>query len=161
MQKSLQALFLSAPLAAFAVSPAIAGGKHAGGHDDEWAKIGHPGDPGKAVRTVEIGAHDTMRFNHARFKVKRGETVRIVLRNVGQLPHELVLGDEKSLREHAALMRKFPEMVHADPNQVSAAPGKTGELIWQFTKVGTVHFACLHPGHYEAGMQGSITVTAK
>jgi len=161
MQKTLQALFLSAALAAFAVSPAIAGGKHAGGHDDEWAKIGRPGDPGKAVRTVEIGAHDTMRFNHARFKVKRGETVRIVLRNVGQLPHELVLGDEKSLREHAALMRKFPEMVHADPNQVSAAPGKTGEFVWQFTKAGTVHFACLHPGHYEAGMKGTINVSAK
>jgi uncharacterized cupredoxin-like copper-binding protein len=102
-----------------------------------------------------------MRFNHAHFTVKRGETVRIVLRNVGQLPHELVLGDERSLREHAELMRRFPEMEHADPNQASAAPGKTAELVWQFTKPGTVHFACLHPGHYEAGMKGSITVTAK
>ena len=161
MQKMLQALFLSAALAAFAVSPAVAAGKHAGGHDDEWAKIGRPGDPRKAVRTVEIGAHDTMRFNHAQFTVKRGETVRIVLRNVGKVPHELVLGDEKSLREHAKLMQKYPGMEHADPNQVSAAPGKTGELVWQFTKAGTVHFACLHPGHYEAGMKGAINVTAK
>lgn len=161
MQKTLQALFLSAALAAFAASPAVAAGKHAGGHDDEWAKIGRPGDPGKVVRTVEIGAHDTMRFNHAQFTVKRGETVRIVLRNVGKVPHELVLGDEKSLREHAKLMQKFPDMEHADPNQVSVAPGKTGEFVWQFTKAGTVHFACLHPGHYEAGMKGTITVTAK
>jgi uncharacterized cupredoxin-like copper-binding protein len=161
MQKMLQALFLSAALAAFAVSPAVAAGKHAGGHDDEWAKIGRPGDPRKAVRTVEIGAHDTMRFNHAQFTVKRGETVRIVLRNVGKVQHELVLGDEKSLREHAKLMQKYPGMEHADPNQVSAAPGKTGELVWQFTKAGTVHFACLHPGHYEAGMKGAINVTAK
>jgi len=161
MHKTLQALFLSTALAAFAASPAFAAGKHAGGHDDEWAKIGRPGDPGKAVRTIEIGAYDTMRFNHAQFTVKRGETVRIVLRNAGKVPHELVLGDEKSLREHAKLMQKFPEMEHADPNQVSAAPGKTGELVWQFTKAGTVHFACLHPGHYEAGMKGSITVTAK
>jgi len=160
MQKTLQALFLSAALAAFAVSPAVAGGKHAGGHD-EWAKIGRPGDPRKAVRTVEIGAYDTMRFNHAQFTVKRGETVRIVLRNVGQVPHEMVMGDEKSLREHAELMRKDPEMEHADPNQVSVAPGKTGELVWQFTKAGTVHFACLLPGHYEAGMKGTINVSAK
>ncbi len=161
MQKTIQALFFSAALAALAVPPAIAGGTHAGGHDNEWAKIGRPGDSRKAVRTVEIGAYDTMRFNHAQFTVKRGETVRIVLRNVGQLPHELVLGDEKSLREHAELMRKFPGMEHADPNQVSVAPGKTGEFVWQFTKAGTVHFACLHPGHYEAGMRGAITVTAK
>jgi uncharacterized cupredoxin-like copper-binding protein len=161
MQKMYQAVFHGAALAALISSSAMAGGKHAGGHQDEWAKIGRPGDPKKAVRTVEIGAYDTMRFNHAHFTVKRGETVRIVLRNVGQLPHEMVLGDEKSLREHAELMRKFPEMEHADPNQVSVAPGKTGELVWQFTKAGTVPFACLHPGHYEAGMKGSITVTAK
>ena len=162
MQKTRQALFLSAALAASVASPpAIAGGKHAAGHEDDWAKIGRPGKPEKVVRTVEIGAYDTMRFNHAQFTVKRGETVRIVLRNVGQLPHELVLGEEQSLREHAALMRKFPEMEHADPNQVSVAPGTTGELVWQFTKAGTIHFACLYPGHYEAGMKGTITVTAK
>jgi len=160
MQKPLQTLFFGAAFA-FAVPAAIAGGTHAGGHDDEWAGIGRPGDSGKFIRTVEIGAYDSMRFNHAHFAVKRGETVRIVVRNAGQLPHELVLGDEKSLREHAESMRKHPDMVHADPNQVGVAPGKTGELVWQFTKAGTVHFACLHPGHYEAGMKGSITVTAK
>jgi len=161
MQNMYQAVFLGATLAALISPDATAGGKHAGGHQDEWAKIGRPGDLKKAARTVEIGAYDTMRFNHSHFTVKRGETVRIMLRNVGQLPHEMVLGDEKSLREHAEFMRKFPEMEHGDPNQVSVAPGKTGELVWQFTKAGTVHFACLHPGHYEAGMQGSITVTAK
>jgi uncharacterized cupredoxin-like copper-binding protein len=160
-RRAIQAVFIGGALAALTASPATAGGKHAGGHDDEWAKVGRPGKPEKAVRTVEIGAYDTMRFNHAQFTVKRGETVRIVLRNRGQLPHELVLGDEKSLREHAELMRKFPEMEHADPNQVSVAPGKTAELVWQFTKAGTVHFACLHPGHYEAGMKGSITVAVK
>lgn len=160
MQKALQTSLIGAAFA-IAVPAAIAAGKHAGGHDDEWAKIGRPGDPRKVVHTVEIGAYDTLRFNHSHFTVKRGETVRIRLRNVGQLPHELVLGDEKALREHAELMRKNPEMVHADPNQVGVAPGKTGELVWQFTQAGTVHFACLHPGHYEAGMKGSITVTTK
>jgi uncharacterized cupredoxin-like copper-binding protein len=160
MQKTLQALFFSAALAAFASSPAVAGGKHAGGHD-EWAKVGRPGDPRKVSRTVEIGAYDTMRFNHAHFTAKRGETVKIVVRNFGKVPHELVLGEEKSLREHAKLMQKYPEMEHADPNQVSVAPGKTGELVWQFTKAGTVHFACLHPGHYEAGMKGTVTVAVK
>ena len=161
MQKSIQALFLGIALGAFAVSPALADGKHAGGHHDDWTKIGRPGDPKKVNRTVEIGAYDTMRFNEAHFNVKRGETVRIVLHNRGQLPHELVLGDEKALREHAELMRKFPDMEHADPNAVSVAPGKKGELVWQFTKPGTVHFACLHPGHYEAGMKGSVAVSAK
>ena len=40
-------------------------------------------------------------------------------------------------------------------------PGKQGEIVWQFTKTGTVNFACLMPGHYEAGMRGSIKVGRK
>lgn len=161
MQQILQTLSLGAMLAALVAPSAVAGGKHAGSHNDQWAKVGRPGDPKKVVRTVEIGAYDTMRFNHAQFTVKQGETVRIVVRNAGKLPHELVLGDEKSLREHAELMRRFPGMEHADPNQVTVAPGETRELVWQFTRAGTVHFACLLPGHYEAGMKGTITVGPK
>jgi len=38
---------------------------------------------------------------------------------------------------------------------------KTGEVVWQFTQAGTVHFACLHPGHYEAGMKGAVAVGSK
>jgi uncharacterized cupredoxin-like copper-binding protein len=70
----------------------------------------------------------------------------------------MVLGTIKELKEHAALMRKFPEMEHADPNQVSVDPGMTGELVWQFTRDGTFDFACLVPGHFEAGMVGNVRV---
>jgi uncharacterized cupredoxin-like copper-binding protein len=49
-------------------------------------------------------------------------------------------------------------MEHADPNQVTVDPGKTGELVWQFTKAGTFDFACLVPGHFEAGMVGKVRV---
>lgn len=160
MQKTLPLLVFASALVAFTAPPVTAGGRHATGHDD-WAKIGRPGDPKKVVRAVEINAYDTMRFNHAQFTVRQGETVRIVVRNAGKLPHELVLGDEKSLREHAELMRRFPGMEHADPNQVTVAPGEARELVWQFTRAGTVHFACLRPGHYEAGMKGTVTVTAR
>ena len=34
----------------------------------------------------------------------------------------------------------------------------TGELIWTFSQPGTFQFACLIPGHMEAGMQGPLTV---
>ena len=102
--------------------------------------------------------NDTMRYSPARIGVKRGETIRFVVKNSGQIKHEVVLGTVKELREHAALMRKFPEMEHADPNQLAVDPGKTGELLWQFTKPGTFDFACLQPGHYEAGMHGKIAV---
>ena len=57
-------------------------------------------------------------------------------------------------------MKKNPQMEHAEPNMVTLAPGKTGEVIWRFTKAGKVDFACLQPGHYEAGMKGLVDVAA-
>jgi uncharacterized cupredoxin-like copper-binding protein len=35
-------------------------------------------------------------------------------------------------------------------------PGARGELIWKFTRTGTVTFACLQSGHLEAGMRGHV-----
>ena len=126
--------------------------------DGHAAAIGKPGDPGKVTRSVEVEMNDTMRFKPDSIRVKQGETIRFVVRNTGKLKHEMVLGTIKELKEHAELMRKFPEMEHADPNQVSVEPGKTGELVWQFTKAGTFDFACLVPGHFEAGMAGKVRV---
>lgn len=56
-------------------------------------------------------------------------------------------------------MKKFPNMEHDEPNMVSLAPGGQGEVVWQFTQPGKVDFACLQPGHFEAGMKGRVTVT--
>src|SRR6202030_61005 len=98
---------------AFAASSAAA---HGDDRHDEHAAFGQPGDPAKVSRSVAIDMFDTMRYNPARIGVKRGETIRFVVKNSGQVKHEVVLGTAKELREHAALMRKFPEMEHADPN---------------------------------------------
>jgi uncharacterized cupredoxin-like copper-binding protein len=155
----IRSLFAPSILIAVGVALAAAGAAANGDeHHDKHAAFGQPGDPAKVSRSVAIDMNDTMRYNPARISVKRGETIRFVVRNSGQLKHEVVLGTVKELREHAALMRKFPEMEHADPNQLAVDPGKTGELLWQFTKSGTFDFACLQPGHYEAGMHGKIAV---
>ena len=130
----------------------------ASSHDGHASTLGKPGNPKKVSRTVEITMSDAMRFSPSSVFVKRNETIRFVLRNEGKLKHEMVLGTIKELKEHAALMLKFPEMEHADPNQASVEAGKTGELVWQFTKAGTFDFACLQAGHFEAGMKGNVVV---
>ena len=137
---------------------AFAAGTHAGdhGHDDA---IGKPGIASKATRTVNVEMSDGMRFSPSSIDVKQGETVRFVVTNSGKLKHELVLGTEKELKAHYEVMKKNPEMEHADPNMVSLAGGKTGEIVWQFTKAGKVDFACLQPGHYDAGMKGAVNVS--
>jgi uncharacterized cupredoxin-like copper-binding protein len=107
---------------------------------------------------VKVDMSDTMRFSFSNLAVKQGETVRFIVSNSGKIKHEMVLGTEAELKEHAELMKKNPGMEHADDNMVTVEPGKTGEIIWQFTKAGKVEFACLQPGHYEAGMKGTVTV---
>jgi uncharacterized cupredoxin-like copper-binding protein len=146
------------------VTGALAHGDEDRGKKEERSADGHatalgkPGSPGKVDRTVTVEMKDTMRFLPDSIRVKRGETIRFIVRNNGKVKHEMVLGTIKELKEHAELMRKFPEMEHADPNQVSVEPGRTGELVWQFAKEGTFDFACLVPGHFEAGMVGKIRV---
>jgi uncharacterized cupredoxin-like copper-binding protein len=124
----------------------------------EDTAFGREGDPRKVSRTIKVDMADTMRFTPADVVVKRGQTVRFVIRNDGKQPHEMVLGTVAVLREHAELMKKFPGMEHSDPNMAHVKPGATGEMVWQFTKAGAFQFACLQPGHYEAGMIGKVAV---
>lgn len=115
----------------------------------------------KAVtRTIEIEMLDEMRFTPARIDARQGETVRLVARNRGKLMHELVLGTQKELDEHAATMARSPGMQHGQPYMVHVAPGEEGEILWTFNRPGTFQFACLVAGHYQAGMRGTITVAA-
>lgn len=120
--------------------------------------VGEPGQAAQATRTIRIGMTDAMRFTPAAIETRQGETVRFAVKNSGRVKHELVLGTEQKLKEHAELMWKNPEMEHADPGMVTVAPGMTGELVWRFTHSGRVHFACLQPGHYDAGMMGRVRV---
>jgi len=115
-------------------------------------------DPGKAKRTIAVEMSDTMRFNPPHLTVKRGESVRFVAKNAGKLMHEMVLGTRKDLEEHAALMRKHPEMEHDEPNMLHVAPGKSGQMGWRFTRPGEFYYGCLIPGHLEAGMIGKVVV---
>jgi uncharacterized cupredoxin-like copper-binding protein len=122
--------------------------------------IGKPGDAKNVTRTVKISMTDAMRFTPDNISAKQNETIRFVLTNNGKLIHEVMFGTEKELKEHYEMMNKNPEMIHNDPNKVTLAPGATGDLVWQFTHVGKVDFACLQPGHYDAGMKGKVMVVA-
>ena len=125
----------------------------------EATPFGRPGDPKKATRTVTVDMSDAMRFDPATIQVRRGETVRFVVRNSGNALHEMVLGTGTSLAEHAELMKKHPGMEHDEPHMLHVKPGATGEMVWQFTEAGEFRYGCLIPGHYEAGMAGKVKVT--
>ncbi|MBS0245953.1 MAG: cupredoxin family protein [Proteobacteria bacterium] len=143
-----------------AVAAIIAGIPAAQAHDGEFS-AGRPGDPKKPARTVTVTMHDDaigMHYVPDRIEVKRGEQVRIVIENKGVLKHEFTLATMQDNKKHGALMMKFPDMEHDDPNAKSIEPGKSAEILWRFDKSGTFEFACLIPGHYEAGMHGTASV---
>ena len=133
---------------------ALAHDKHS--HDDE--AIGKPGVATTTTRKVEINMSDAMRFTPSSFTAKQGDTIRFVIKNSGSLKHEFILGTEKELKAHYEQMKKNPEMEHSEPNMITLAGGQTGEVVWQFTKAGKIDFACLQPGHYDAGMKGKVIV---
>jgi uncharacterized cupredoxin-like copper-binding protein len=153
---------------AFALTLATGG---AFAHGDEHAKkpaydpasveqtpFGREGDPKKATRVIRLAMSDTMRFTPAAVTVKRGETVKFIVHNGGQTLHEMVLGTPDALKAHADLMKRFPDMEHADAHMAHVKPGADGVIVWQFTGAGEFQFACLIPGHFEAGMVGKVTV---
>ena len=175
----MKTLLSSTAVILFATSVAFAAGDHEGGHsEDDHVEHGHadghghghdqalaagiPGDAENVSRTIEVSMIETedgdMIFTPASVDITSGETIRFSIVNKGELEHEFVLDTIAQNAEHKALMEQFPEMEHDDPNSVRLDAGETGEIIWTFSNAGEFEFACLIPGHYEAGMHSSVKV---
>ena len=153
-------MFLLAAILALASSPASAAAGPPG-HSHETFSAGEPGNPKKSSRTVKVTMLEDgkkMLFEPSVVEVLQGEQIRFVINNVGTWDHEFVLANIADNRKHAEVMKKNPGMEHDDPNAKRLSPFGTGELVWRFTKKGEFEFACLIPGHLEAGMHGKIIV---
>ena len=150
------AALLAAPFAWAHGDATQAHADHGAPQQQAW---GIAGNNKQVTRTVTLSMGDNMRFQPAHLEIKQGETLRLRVRNQGQLMHEIVLGTRQDFEAHAAEMRKHPGMAHDAPHMAHVAPGKTGEVIWTFNRPGTFEFACLVAGHFEAGMRGTIRVS--
>ena len=133
--------------------------KHGHGYGESGSSVGKPGDPNNVSRTIVLEMTFN-RFKPSKVNVKHGETIKFIIKNTSKKRHELMIGTMAKLKEHAKMMRNHPDIEHIEPNQVTVASGKTEELVWQFTKVGIIDFACPRHGHFK-GMRGEINVTSK
>ncbi|MBW3658827.1 MAG: cupredoxin family protein [Actinobacteria bacterium] len=164
---------ISLPAACLAAGLVLAGcggtdgsGDATGGHDAGGGHGAHggpvvaggPADASDADRTIEVEARD-IAFDPTSIEVAAGETVTFVVTNAGETLHEFTLGDASAQEEHAEEMEggHAGEARHG-PNSVTVEPGETAELTWRFEAAGELEYACHVPGHYEAGMRGTITV---
>lgn len=168
--KSFKVVLLLA-IAATLAHTAQAAGEHSGGHGSmqghdmrgqgapaqHASRAGAPGDAARAGRTVEVEMSE-FRFSPETLEVKAGETIRFRVRNAGRIEHEMVFGDAAELKEHAEQMRKQPMLAHHGSGGLTLKPGTSGEMTWTFTSAGQFQVGCLIPGHYEAGMVGTVVV---
>lgn len=153
---SFAAMFAAAlPIFSGLVSvPAVA-------HTGHVFAAGEPGDPKKPYRTIELTMREgsgTMAYEPNLVEVRKGEQIMFVLLNAGALPHEFLIDSFDNNAKHKIEMQKNPEMEHDEPNGKRLEPKSDNKVLWRFSKVGTFEFACLIPGHYEAGMKGTIIV---
>lgn len=156
MNRRIHFVALAGLLLAVAIpSPGLADAGH------QHFSAGQPGDPKKPFRVVEVTMHEgdgKMGYSPENLTVKRGEQIKFIITNRGELKHEFILASETDNLKHAELMKKYPEMEHDDPNGKSMEPKAKSEILWQFSKRGTFEYSCLIPGHREAGMTAKITV---
>jgi len=131
------------------------------GHQHGGFAAGDVGTDASNARVIEIDmteANGTMAYSVNQIEIKQNETVRFVLKNAGSLDHEFVLGTRQENRAHADMMASMPGMNHSDNNMTQVASGQSSSFVWKFSHKGEFEFACLIPGHYEAGMHGIMIV---
>lgn len=130
------------------------------GHSSAFS-AGEPGNPKKPARIIQVTMTENdgkMLFLPARVEVRKGEQIKFLLKNNGLLEHEFILASTAENLEHAEAMKANPDMDHDDPNGKHVGPSKSAEIVWRFTKAGEFEYACLIPGHREAGMIGTVVV---
>ncbi len=113
------------------------------------------------VREITINSANEMQFAPDNIEVHAGETVRFVVTNNGQLTHSLLIGDEQAQLDHVNEVNSGADHAHGPESgsaSITIPPGETRELTYTFETDEPLLFGCHEPGHYEAGMVGTITV---
>jgi azurin len=128
-----------------------------------------------AARTIEITAGDDMKFGVTQIDAKPGEQLHIVLKSIGKMPkvamaHNFILlkPDADPVAFNTAAMNAratdfVPPELKSQILAITApglvGPGETAELTFKApTKPGSYTFLCSFPGHFAAGMKGTLTV---
>jgi len=116
------------------------------------------------ARAIEVDMADNV-FDPDTIEVTRGETVRFVFTNTGEVAHDAFIGDQAAQDGHQMDMREAEADEHGgghgndDSDAVTVDPGDTAELTHTFDETGSLEIGCHQPGHYDGGMKLAIDVT--
>ncbi len=136
--------------------------------------IGEQGKSSEVNRTIEIKMYDNY-YEPSEIKIKKGETIKFIVHNYGELVHEFNIATKEMHIKHQPEMMKMVEheillpnkidrkkmkemakkdhaMGHSHSNSVLLEPNERDELIWKFNTSIDLEAACNVPGHYDSGM---------
>lgn len=126
---------------------------------------GEEAKPTTGSKTIEVSMTDN-EFTPNSFDVEAGQEVTFRFTNDGSVDHEAIVGDKEEQAAHEAEMSgdsggDMEGMDHggSDTDAITVKPGDTGELTQTFDSTGNVILGCHVPGHYDAGMKATISVT--
>ena len=142
--------------------------------------IGEEGKLSEVNRIIEIKMYDNY-YEPSEIKVKKGETIKFIVYNYGELVHEfniatkemhikhqpemmkmvenqILLADKIDKKKMKEMAKKDHSMAHSHSNSVLLEPSEIGEIIWKFSTNAILEAACNVPGHYEIGMVADIKI---
>lgn len=113
----------------------------------------------QGATTVDIEMVDTA-YNPTTLTVPHRRKITFRFTNHGKIPHDAFIGDQAAQAEHEQEMQSGgAHHGHGDDPAVTVDPGKTATLSHTFDRAGTTEIGCHQPGHYDAGMKITVTVT--
>ena len=122
----------------------LAGLAACGGGDGDGGEDAAPSDSKAAGQTAAGGPATTVTakefsYEPREIKLEAGKPAMIILKNGGAVEHDITL-DSPAVK-------------------VQALPTKTGEAKVTIPAAGSYTYYCSVPGHRQAGMEGTVTVS--
>ena len=140
--------------------------------------IGEKGNIDDVERVIKVKMFDNY-YEPKEIKIIKGETVKFVVENMGELVHEysiatkemhlkhqpemaamvehgILLGDRIDKKKMSDMAKTNHALAHKHSNSLLLEPNEIGIIIWKFNTSAKLEVACNIPGHYETGMLAKI-----
>ncbi len=115
------------------------------------------------VREVPVRATDDLRFEPSEMRLRRGQSVRLMMENMGDSVHDFTV-DEMPMMGGGTQggPHDMGDGMNMDTSQyamhMAVQPHRDGVMEFTPTESGSYTYYCTTNGHREAGMEGTIVV---
>lgn len=163
--------WLPLPLLALLPALALAHGEHAPLDPDMKipdrieaveSSFGRMGARREATRVIDVQVDAQQRVTPSTLDFSHGETIHFRARNDGDTVCQFLLGTVDDIHAQHALARQYPGGVFDSPSSQRLRPGRSAEIVWEFTRTGEFAYGCISgDGELDPSRLGVIRVTGR